>query len=192
MDRLERKPSASLQDRVEEWFRKRNHVAVGNFGEQIAARLMQWLGYELLGGQDDFLGMVSEVLGDMTQDKPEDMIAIDPTGRLVTVNTKATFSARSSVIRRDGSLSFPRMSATQRRVGYSTRRAGLVSPLSGDAYAQVIKVDLRNLLAQVFELDEVGRMDAWSGVVDVGDIAASVLERYPDEMPPPRIWELDE
>lgn len=84
------------------------------------------------------------------------------------------------------------MSATQRRVGYSTRRAGLVSPLSGDAYAQVIKVDLRNLLAQVFELDEVGRMDAWSGVVDVGDIAASVLERYPDEMPPPRIWELDE
>lgn len=72
------KPVASLPDRVDGWLRTRNYVAAGNLGEQIAIRSMKSLGYDLLGGQDDFLGMVSEVLGDTTQDKPEDMIAIDP------------------------------------------------------------------------------------------------------------------
>ena len=98
MNYPKQKPVASLPDRVDGWLRTRNYVAAGNLGEQIAIRSMKSLGYDLLGGQDDFLGMVSEVLGDTTQDKPEDMIAIDPGGRLVTVNTKASLSARSCLI----------------------------------------------------------------------------------------------
>lgn len=173
------KPVASLPDRVDGWLRTRNYVAAGNLGEQIAIRSMKSLGYDLLGGQDDFLGMVSEVLGDTTQDKPEDMIAIDPGGRLVTVNTKASLSARSCLIRGDGNLSFPRMSTAQRSVAYSTRRASLVSPLGGDSFAQIIKVDLRNLLAQVFEIDEGGRVQTSSVVLDVADIAAQSCSNIP-------------
>lgn len=185
-------PSGALPDRVEAWRRERNYVAVGNLGEQITARLLLSLGYQLLGGQDDFLGMVSDVLGEVTQDKPEDMIAVDPVGRLVTVNTKAALSVRSCRVKRDRSLGRPHMDTKQRTAAYSTRRASLVSPLSGDSFAQVVKVDLRHRLAQIFEIDEDRHLQATSQVLDIADILTAVLTQYPQNMPPPNVWELDD
>jgi|BarGraNGADG00312_2_1021985.scaffolds.fasta_scaffold03276_5 hypothetical protein len=181
-----------ISERLDLWVAARNYVAVGNLGEQIAARLLLHLDYQLLGGQDDFVGMVSEVLGEATSDNPEDMIAIDPQGRLVTVNSKATVSPRSCRIKRDGNLTNPRMGRGQSRVGYSTRRANLVSPLDGDSFAQVVKVDLRNSKAQAFEVADDGRLSTVSEVFDVSALLAEVMAAYPGEMPPPSVWELVE
>lgn len=178
--------------RLTRWVDDRNFVAVGNLGEQIMARLLSSLDYQLLGAQDDFVGMVSEVLGEATNDHPEDMIAVDPHGRLVTVNSKAAISPHSCRIKRDGNLTNPRMSRGQRHVGYSTRRASLISPLDGDSFAQVVKVDLRNLRAQIFELGDDGGLDSVSEVFDVGELVMEVLAAHPDHMPPPNVWDLAE
>ncbi len=108
----------------------------------------------------------------------------------MSVNTKVSLSARSCLVRGGGNLRFPCMTTAQR--SGSTRRAGLVLPLGADSFAQVIKFDLRNLLAQGFEFDVGGRMWASSVVLDVVETAASALKRYPQQMPPPRNWELEE
>lgn len=178
-----------LPQRLQVWAAARNHVALGNLGEQVVARLLIALGYQLLGAQDDFLGMVGEVLDEVTHDKPEDLIAIDPQGRLVTVNSKASISCRSCKVTRAGNLSSPRMAPGQKQPSYSTRRASLISPLEGDSFAQVVKVDLRNSLAQIFELAEHGHLAAASHIIDVSDLISQVLGLYPGEMPPPKVWE---
>jgi len=178
--------------RLTQWIDAGNYVAVGNLGEQIMARLLSSLGYQLLGAQDDFVGMVSEVLGEATSDNPEDMIAIDPQGRLVTVNSKAAISPHSCRIKRNGNLTNPRMGRGQSRVGYSTRRANLISPLEGDSFAQVVKVDLRNSRAQIFEVADDGRLDTVSQVFDVSELVVDVMAAHPNQMPPPNVWDLAE
>lgn len=183
--------SGRIAERLTRWVVARNYVAVGNLGEQITARLLRSLGYELLDGQDDFVGMVSEVLGESTSDNPEDMIAIDPHGRLITVNSKATISSQSCRIKRDGTLTNP-MGRGQNLIDYSTRRASLISPLDGDVFAQVVKVDLRHARAQIFEFADDGRLRGISGVFDVSALLAEVLAVYPDRMPPPNVWDLPE
>ena len=122
--------------RLEHWRRTRNHVAIGNLGEHVAGRLLGDFGYRVLGTQDDFLGMVPDVLDVPTNAKPEDFIAIDPDGRLMTVNSKASISARSCRITRSGDLTAPHIGRHQRAVDYSMLRANLISPLEGDAFAQ--------------------------------------------------------
>ena len=77
-------------------------------------------------------------------------------------------------------------------MGYSTRRANLVSPLDGDSFAQVVKVDLRNSKAQAFEVADDGRLSTVSEVFDVSALLAEVMAAYPGEMPPPSVWELVE
>ncbi len=47
-----------------------------------AAKLLASIGYQLLGAQDEFLGMVADVLGMPTTAKPEDFVAVDYEGRL--------------------------------------------------------------------------------------------------------------
>lgn len=91
-----------------------------------------------------------------------------------------------------GNLSSPRMAPGQKQPSYSTRRASLISPLEGDLLAQVVKVDPRNSLAQIFELAENGHLVAASDIIDVSDLISQVLELYPGEMPPPKVWELEQ
>lgn len=184
--------SHRVPDRLTQWVAAGNYVAVGNFGEQIVARLLLSLNYQLLGCQDDFVGMVSDVLGEATSDNPEDMIAIDPQGRLVTVNSKAAISTHSCRVKRDGNLTNPRMSSGQRRVDYSTRRANLITPLDGDSFAQVVKVDLRNRKAQIFEVADNGGLSSVSEVFDVDALVAEVLSAHPEQMPPPNAWDFPE
>lgn len=81
-----------------------------------------------MGAQDDFLGMVPEVLKTPTPAKPEDFIAVDPEGRLATVNSKASVSAASCRVTKTGDLSKPRIANHQRAVDYTTVRASLISP----------------------------------------------------------------
>jgi hypothetical protein len=166
-------------------------LAIGNLGEHVTARLLASLGYRLLGAQDDFVGMVSEVLGEPTKANPEDFIAIDPDERLVTINSKASVGARSCRITAAGDLSAPRMSRHQRALGYSTLRANLISPVDGDAFSQVVKVDLAHMRAQVFDIGEDGRLARTGAPHDVAAIAASVLAEFPDVVPPPNVGDLN-
>lgn len=174
-----------LGERLDTWRRTRNWVAVGNLGEQVTLRLLESLGCQVLGTQDDYLGMVSDVLGEGTTAHPEDFIAIDPKGRLLTVNSKATASPRSCRITRDGNLSTPRITRVQTEVPYSTLRANLVSPLEGDSFAQVVKVDLLNVKAQVFEVGIDGRLTRLGTPIDVTAVVAEVLRDNPASIPPP-------
>ncbi|WP_293004541.1 hypothetical protein [Mycobacterium sp.] len=143
---------ASVHHRLYELRRKRNHVAVGNLGEHVAGRLLTSLGYQILAAQDDFLGMVPEILNTLTAAKPEDFVAIDPEQRLLTVNSKASVSPRVCRLLQSGDLSAPQIERRQRSVDYTTRRASLISPLDGDPYSQVVKVDLVHMKAQIFDI----------------------------------------
>ncbi|MFV0426257.1 MAG: hypothetical protein ACK5KU_04370 [Beutenbergiaceae bacterium] len=175
----------SLPARLEGWRRSRNWVAVGNVGEHVTLRLLVALGYQVLGTQDDYLGMVPEVLGAGATAHPEDFIAVDPQGRLLTVNSKATASVRSCRITRDGNLTKPQIARVQTDVSYSTLRANLVSPLEGDCFAQVVKVDLRNAMAQIFEVGAQGHLTHQGKPIDVGDLVVAILKEHPHSMPPP-------
>lgn len=174
-----------LSERLDRWRRTRNWVAVGNLGEQVTLRLLESQGYQILGTQDDYLGMVPDVLGDGIRASPEDFIAIDPEGRLMTVNSKATASPCSCRITRDGNLSMPRIARTQTEVPYSTLRANLVSPFEGDSHAQVVKINLLNSRAQIFEIGTDGRLTRLESPMDVAAFVAEVLRDNPDSMPPP-------
>ncbi|MCW1821688.1 MULTISPECIES: hypothetical protein [Mycolicibacterium] len=187
----ESQPAAAvIRARLANWRNSRNYVAIGNLGEHAAARLLTSLGYQLLGAQDDFLGFVPDVLNMPTTAKPEDFIAIDPAGRLVTVNSKASVSAASCRVTKTGDLSKPRIAGHQRTVDYTTVRASLISPLEGDAYSEVIKIDLLNMKAQVFEIDDTGQLDPIGGPHDIGATIAELLAKFPDSIPPPSIGDL--
>ncbi|GEO92154.1 hypothetical protein KFL01_14600 [Kocuria flava] len=134
--------------------------------------------------------MVSEVLGESTHAHPEDFIAIDPNGRLMTINSKASISPRSCRITRSGDLSVPRLGRGQNRIRYATYRANLISPLDGESFAQVVKVDLLHLKAQVFEIGNDGRLSRVTNLHEVSDLMRKTLEDFPDSMPPPNIWDL--
>ncbi|GAB90158.1 hypothetical protein GORHZ_085_00250 [Gordonia rhizosphera NBRC 16068] len=122
----------------------------------------------------------------------EDFIAISPDGRLMTVNSKASASRRSCRITVSGDLSRPRVARGQASIEYATKRAKLISPLDGDAFSQVVKVDLIHMLAQVFEVDDHQRMSAAGPPHDVAELAADVLREHPDDIPAPQAWDLME
>lgn len=72
--------AGAVRARLAKWEGARNWVAIGNLGEHVTGRLLVSLGYLMLGAQDDFLGMVPDVLGTRTNAKPEDFVAVDPGG----------------------------------------------------------------------------------------------------------------
>jgi hypothetical protein len=185
-----RSTAEDIRARLVCWQRSRNYVAIGNLGEHVTGRLLASLGYQLLGAQDDYLGMVPDVLNVFTTAKPEDFIAVDPEGRLVTVNSKASVSARSCRETKAGDLSKPRIARHQRAIDYTTLRASLVSPLDGDAYSQVVKVDLLNMKAQVFEIGDSGQLERVGAPHDISALVAAVLTEFPDSIPPPNIVDL--
>lgn len=182
--------SASDVERLARWRAKRDYLSVGNLGEHITGRLLADLDYHLLAAQDDLLGMVPDVLGMPTRTNPEDFVAMDPEGRLVTVNSKASISPRACRILTTGSLSSPRLGRGQNKVSYSTQRAGLITPLGGESFSQVVKVDLIHVKARVFEIGCSGRLTALDSPHDVAQLLREVLEEFPEHMPPPRAWEL--
>jgi hypothetical protein len=167
--------------RLTQWRRHRNHLAIGNLGEQVTARLLLLLGYQLLGAQDDFVGMVPEVLGLHTKANPEDFIAVNPDGQLVTVNSKASLSNRTCRILNSGNLSTPRLARGQNRSDYSTLRAQLITPLDGGSFAQVVKVDLLHMKAQVFAVADGGNTAA---IGCPQDIAAMLTRSSPPSRTP--------
>uniref|UniRef100_UPI003F497F7B hypothetical protein n=1 Tax=Paenarthrobacter nicotinovorans TaxID=29320 RepID=UPI003F497F7B len=173
-----------------DWRSTRNYLSVGNLGEHITARLLIDLDYHVLAGQDDLLGMVPAVLGIETRANPEDFIAVDPLGRLVTVNSKASIAPRACRILKTGNLSTPRLARGQGRPPYSALRAGLITPLEGESYSQVVKVDLMHLKAQVFEGGEAGGLSPIEPPHDVGQYIGEVLREFPGKLPPPRAWDL--
>jgi hypothetical protein len=148
------------------------------------------LDYNMLGAQDDFVGMVPEVLGMSTHANPEDFIAVDPEGHLVTVNSKASVSERACRITKSGDLSAPRLAGGQNLREYSTLRANLISPIDGDSFAQVVKVDLLHMKAQVFQIGDDGRLSVLDPPHDVAALAAEVFAVFPEHIPPPNVWDL--
>jgi hypothetical protein len=182
--------TASVKCRLDGWRHARNYVAIGNLGEHIVGRLLTSLGYQLLGAQDDFLGMVPEVLNTPSTAKPEDFIAIDPQERLLTVNSKASVSPRACRLLQSGDLSTPQIGRRQRTIGYTTQRASLISPLDGDAYSQVVKVDLVNMKAQIFDIERDGRLSRVGAPHSIGASAAAVLHEFTGFIPPPNIADL--
>lgn len=180
----------AVHARLASWARARNYVAIGNLGEHVTGRLLATLGYQLLGAQDDFLGMVSDVLGVPTTAKPEDFIVVDPEGRLVTVNSKASISAASCRVTKTGDLTKPRISSHQRARGYTTLRASLVSPLDGDAYSRVVKVDLVNMKAQLFDVVDAGRLERTGAPHDIRASVTALLTDFPDTVQPPNVSDL--
>lgn len=162
-------------------------MAIGNLGEHVTGRLLTSLGYQLPGAQDDFLGMVPDVLNVPATAKPEDFIAVDPEGRLVTVNSKASVSARSCRETKTGDLSKPRISSYQRAINYTTVRASLISPLDGDAYSHVVKVDLLNMKAQVFDIGDTGQLEPIGAPHDISASVTAVRTEFPDSIPPPNV-----
>lgn len=182
--------AADIRARLVCWQRSRNYVAIGNLGEHVTGRLLASLGYQLLGAQDDFLGMVPDVLNVSTTAKPEDFVAVDPEGRLVTVNSKASVSARSCRQTKTGDLSKPRITSYQRAVDYTTLRASLISPLDGDAGSQVVKIDLLNMKAQVFDIGDTGQLEPTGAPHDISTSVAALLAEFPDSIPPPNVGDL--
>jgi hypothetical protein len=180
----------NISDRLHDWRRARNHVAIGNLGEHVTGRLLASLGYQILGAQDDFLGMVPDVLNTPTSAKPEDFIAIDPEQRLLTVNSKASVSPGVCRQLQSGDLSTPQIGRHQRALNYTTQRASLISPLDGEAFSQVVKVDLINMKAQIFDIGEDGRLNRRGSPHDIGALAAAVLAEFPDFIPPPNVDDL--
>lgn len=78
-----------LPERLAAWRGTGNWVSVGNLGEQVTSLFLELQGYQVMGTQGDYLGMVLDVRGDGITAHPEDFIAINPEGRLMTVNSKA-------------------------------------------------------------------------------------------------------
>jgi hypothetical protein len=174
----------SAKDRIEGWRREHNMVAIGNLGEQVALRVLHRRGYPILATQEDLRGGVENILEISTRMNPEDFVCVTPDGRLVTVNSKATVSARASGFSREGDLRRPRVAKGQNAVDYTTVRGGLPSPIEGDVDGQVIKVDLVVMLAQLFEFDDRGRTHARGAVEDIADDVIAVLRQFPDGPPP--------
>lgn len=182
---------ATDRDRLNRWWAKRDFVAIGNLGEHVGGCVLVGMGYHLLAAQDDLQGMVSDVLGKSTRAHPEDFVAIDPEGRLLTINSKASLSVLTCRILTTGNLSSPRLGRGQNQISYSTQRAGLITPLEGDSFAQVIKVDLLHLMAQVFDIEVSGKLTALGTPQEVAHLVQRVLKDFPDRIPPPTSMSFD-
>jgi hypothetical protein len=66
----------------------------------------------------------------------------------------------------------------------------LASPIDGDSFAQVVKVDLLNMKAQVFEIADDATLLAIDRPYDVASFAQEVMAAFPHHMPPPSVWDL--
>ena len=178
--------SAHHRERIDTWFAARDFVAIGNLGEQVAVRLLVGSDYQVLATQDDLMGGVANILERPANENPEDFIVIDPDGRLLTVNSKAAVSVRSCRMTPEGNLKAPSM-RKQSDVEYYSLRAGLISPLDGaQTHGQVVKVDLLHLRAQLFEIEDDGRLTAIDRPADIADHVAEVLDEYSARVPPPQ------
>lgn len=181
-----RETEAAVDARWKSWRRDANYVAIGNLGEQVALRALTRMGYEVLVTQDDLKGAVSDIVGRVTRMNPEDLIAVDPNGRYVTVNVKTTASESTSGMTPTGDLSKPRMSKGQNLEQYYSTRAELLSSLEGGtAFGQVVKVDLVHKLAQVFDVEGNGQLSRVGNPVRVLEDIVLVCDQNPDVMPPP-------
>lgn len=177
-------------NRIEDWRRARNMVAIGNLGEQVAIRVLDRWGYQVLATQEDLRGGVENILEIPTRMNPEDFVCVTPDGRMVTVNSKATVSPGASGTDRDGNLVRPRIAKGQSTIEYTTARGGLPSPVDGEVDGQVLKVDLVLMRAQLFEFDDAGRLRARGPVEDVAADVQAVLQRYPDgPLPGPSVYD---
>ncbi len=171
--------------RIDAWRKARDFVAIGNLGEQVTGRLLVDAGYQVLATQDDLMGGVANILERPASENPEDFIVIDPEGRLITVNSKATVSPRTSRVRADGNLVAPRLRG-QGEIDYYSMRAGLISPLHGaQTHGQVVKVDLIDLKAQVFEIQDDGRLTPLDAPVDISVLVGEIMHAFTGRVPPP-------
>lgn len=173
--------------RIETWRMARDYVAIGNLGEQVTAQILIDLEYQILATQDDLVGGVANILERPATENPEDFIVIDPDGRLITVNSKASVSSRTCRLTRDGDLKPPSLRG-QGDISYYSMRAGLISPLDGaETHGQVVKVDLVHLKAQVFEIEDDGKLTKRSPPIAVAEIVAAILDQHTERVPPPRL-----
>jgi hypothetical protein len=176
----------NVNDRVEAWRTSGNTVAIGNLGEQVAMRALARVGYEVLASQSDLKGALPDIVGKLTRMNPEDFVAVTPDNRFTTVNVKATASETTSKITPAGDLSTPSMSKGQNLEQYYSTRAEFLSPLDeGKAFGQVMKVDLVNKQAQIFEISDEGRLSAVGKPINVLADIAAVCALYRDTMPAP-------
>ena len=157
---------------------EKRYLSIGNLGEHVTQRVLQRLGYEVLANQDELRGGRRE--------NPEDFVAVSPDGRYVTVNSKAAVSPRSTRVRDDGNLVPAKMAKGQERVEYYSARAGFLSPIDGHAFGQVMKVDLLNRVAQLFDLDENGAQTPVGEPMSIQEDVSLICARYPHgNIPPP-------
>jgi len=172
-----------LDARVAEWHRTGNTVAAGNLGEQIALRVLEAEGYTVLATQSDLHGVIPDIVGRHTRMNAEDFAAVAPDGRYMTVNAKARMTEDG--LRKDGSLAAPRIGNRQRAAGYSTERAALVSPLDGEAFGQVVEVDLVSKMAQIFDINDDRSLTTASEPISILHEALDIASKYSDAVPPP-------
>jgi hypothetical protein len=112
---------------------------------------------------------------------------------LVTVNSKATVSARVSGIDRNGNLRRPRIAKGQNALEYMSVRGGLPSPIEGEVDGQVLKVDLVVMLAQLFEFDNRRRPHSCGAIENIADDVVAVLRQFPVGSPPaPSAFDVDD
>jgi hypothetical protein len=161
-------------------------VAIGNLGEQVAMRALARMDYTVLVSQSDLKAAAPGIVGKFTRMNPEDLVAVDPDNRFTTINVKASAAEKTSTTTPAGNLSAPPMGKGQNLEQYYSTRAELLSPLDGGkAFGQVMKVDLVNKKAQIFEILDDGRLGAIGKPIDVlADIVAVCLQ-HKDTMPAP-------
>lgn len=175
----------AIDAQVSAWRADNNTTAMGNLGEQVAVRVLERMGYQVLATQADLQGGVPTIVGSPTRMNPEDLLVVTPDGRYSTVNVKTSTTEKTSSIRRDGNLKAPAMSEGQAKTEYHTKRADLLSPIDGDAFGMVLKVDLVHKQAQVLEIND-GRQRHSGEPMNVLEDLAAVVSQFPaGDVPPP-------
>lgn len=170
--------ATAIDSQVSVWQAANNTTAMGNLGEQVAVRVLERMGYQILATQADLQGGVPTIVGAPTQMNPEDLLVVTPDGRYSTVNVKTSTTEKTSAIRNDGNLKAPAMSKGQATTEYHTERAGLLSPLEGEAFGMVLKVDLVHKTAQILEIHE-GRQRHVDKPMNVLDDLGAVISEFP-------------
>lgn len=173
----------ALDARVAEWHRTGNTVAAGNLGEHIALRVLESQRYTVLVTQADLHGAIPDIVGRHTRMNAEDFAAVAPDGRYMTVNAKARMTEGGLL--KDGSLAAPRIGSKQRAAGYSTERAALVSPLEGEAFGQVVEVDLVSKTAQIFDINDDRSLTPASEPISILHEALDIASKHSDAVPAP-------
>lgn len=174
----------ALDKRLQDWLALGQSVQAGNLGEQVALRVLEREKYEVLVTQQLMKDGIEAIVGGPTRMNAEDFLVVKD-NRLISVNSKAVYSERSSKVLADGNLGSPRISREQRAPSYAKKRADLFSPLEGDPYSLVIEVDLVAKLAQFFEIaDDLTKVRVGEPISVLEDIVA-VCARHPGDMPAP-------